>query len=170
MVISVWTVLLSLWVYLFGVCFPGQNGWIVARTQLLLLPDYYLERCNQFAGPSPSFKCAISPSTELGYHCILSFIFIFAMSNGRSWTVRIIGYESREEDLWVEAKKQNWAEAVTNAPSRTKWMRVICYSPLSLDMWWAGLDWKFRVRVHPSLTNVWWSPKSVSSFAFPSLF
>lgn len=91
----------------------------MARTQLLLLPDYSLERCNQSSGPSASFKCAISPSIKPYYHWVLSSIFTFAklgQLNSQEYGLWIQG-----EDLWDEAKKQTWAEAMTNAPSRMKW-------------------------------------------------
>ena len=49
-------------------------------------------------------------------------------------------------------------------------MRFIFHSRLSLGMWWAGLDWKFRVRLRSTFTNVWWSLRTVSSFVLLPLF
>lgn len=96
MVIFVPIVLSSLCVYLFQMCFPRWNEWIKARTQFLLLPDYFPERCNGFVRPPTPFKCAIFPSMELCYHWVLSFVVIFALSNWGHWDSQDIGQESRE--------------------------------------------------------------------------
>ena len=114
--------------YLFEVLFPRWSEWVTAMTQLSQLPDYFLERCNQFVGCPTPFKYTISLSTELCCHWVLSFIFISAMQiEYRIWI--------KGEDLWDEGKKQNCAEAKINAPSGMKWIRFIFYGHLFLGRW-----------------------------------